>query len=363
MSVDDPWDEDSDWSEDRSNRDSKLESITPENAVDWYLRHRRNELAESSLYTHRSSLSHFTEWTDITDIEDLNQLNGREIQKYLDWRVEEAPDSVDQLAPKSEKTQIDITRKFIEYCESIDAVPKGLHEKILPFRVKKADEVREELIEMSEIEKILEHLETYHYASRDHVIWILLAEFGPRVGALQSLDVKDFHPDKEALSLRYLPENGTSLKNDVRSERYVSLIRDDTVDILQSYLDSRRTEVSDEHDRRPLLTTRNGRIGSSTIRKIVYRWSCPNTRGEDCDHSDVMTQSDAWRCLNNACPHMVRRGVITHFLRRNVPINVVSDRCDVSPAVIKQHYDGRSDEERMAVRRRVMKDYLDDEGE
>lgn len=364
MSVDDEWDDDHSQSDDRRRpSDPRLQSITPEEAVNWYLRNRRNELAESSLYTHRSSLSHFIKWTNIVEIDDLNELNGRKLQTYFDWRVEEAPDSVDELAPKSEKTQIDITRKFVEFCESIDAVPPRLHQKIPSFRIKKADEVRDELLEMDRVEEILAYLETYHYASRDHVIWTLLAEFGPRIGALLSLDVEDFDRDREALRLQYRPENGTSLKNDIDSERYVSLIRPDTVDILESYLESQRVEVSDSYSRRPLLTTHNGRIGSSTIRKIVYRWSCPNTLGNDCDHPDTMTQSNAWRCPKNACPHMVRRGVITHLLRQDVPINVISDRCDVGPSVIKRHYDARSDEERMAVRRRVIEDHLDNGGE
>ena len=36
--------------------------ITPEEAVKRYLRRRSNELAESSMATHRSSLNHFTRW-------------------------------------------------------------------------------------------------------------------------------------------------------------------------------------------------------------------------------------------------------------------------------------------------------------
>ncbi len=370
MSVDDNRDDDSRWNDDLPNSnnrkqspETRLQSITPEEAVSWYLRYRRNELAESSLYTHRSSLNHFVEWADIVGMDDLNQIDGRKIQQYFDWRVEEAPNSVDKLAPKSEKTQIDITRKFIEYCASIEAVPFGLHEKIPPFRIKEADEVREEMIEVDQTEKILDYLSKYHYASRAHVIWTILAEFGPRIGALQSLDVDDFYPDQEALRLQHLPENGTPLKNDAKSERYVSLIRSDTVDVLSDYIDTHRIDVTDDYGRQPLLTTRNGRIGSSTIRKIVYRWSCPNSLGDDCNHPDSMTLSDAWRCSNNACPHMVRRGVITHLLRRDVPINAVSGRCDVSPVVIKQHYDGRTDEERMDVRRRVIEDHLDDKDE
>jgi len=365
MSPGDSRDERSGWDlarsdsvDGRNSQDTGLEPITPEEAVSWYLRRRQNQLEDSSLYTHRSSLNHFIEWANLVDLENLNNLDGRKLQRYFDWRAEEAPDDVDQLTPKSEKTQIDITRKFIEYCASIDAVPFRLHKKIPPFRVKKADEVREEMLEMGRIEEILTYLNRYHYASRDHVIWTLLAEFGPRIGAIQSLDTGDVYSDKDALCLEHHPEEDTSLKNSVNSERYISLIRDDTVEILTAYLESQRVETTDDYNREPLLTTLNGRIGLSTIRKVVYRWSCPNTIGNDCDHSDMMTQSNAWRCSNNACPHMVRRGVITHLLREDIPINVISDRCDVSSPVIKKHYDGRSSEERMDVRRKVIEEHI-----
>ncbi len=339
-------------------RSPDLKPISPEEAVEWYLNRRRNELADSSLYTHRSSLGHFIEWTDQVGMEDLNDLDGRAIQRYLTWRVEEAPTSVDHLAPKSEKTQIDITRKFIEYCETIDAVRVDLHQQILPFRIKEADEVRDEMLEMDRIKDILDYLETYHYASRDHVIWALLAESGFRIGALKSLDVKDFDPADRTLRLRYRPESGTSLKNDRGSERLVGLIRDGTAEAIQAYINDQRSSATDEYGRSPLLTTRNGRIALSTIRKSVYRWSCPQAIGDECVHDGSMTSSDAWRCENNACPHMVRAGVITHLLREDVPIDYVSDRCDVSPAVIRTHYDGRSESERMEVRSQAIAEKL-----
>lgn len=334
-----------------SSPSGRLSPITPEEAVSWYLRRRRNELAESSLYTHQSSLGHFLRWTEHVGIDNLNELNGRKLQRYLTWRVEEAPNSVDRLAPKSEKTQIDITRKFIEHCEAIDAVHHVLHEKILPFRVKEADEVRDEMLKMERIEEILHYLETYHYASRAHVLWAILAESGARIGAIRSLDLTDFMPESQSLRFRYRPEEGTSLKNDQGSERRVGLLRDGTMTAIQDYIDTQREDITDEYGRQPLLATHNGRVGTSTIRKTVYRWSCPKILGNKCSHGEEMTSSDAWRCQNNAYPHMVRSGVITHFLREEVPVNYVSDRCDVSPEVIKKHYDGRSEEERMDIRR------------
>jgi len=339
----------------------ELLPITPEEAVKRYLRRRSNELAESSMATHRSSLNHFTRWCDLEEIDNLNTLNGRKIQEYLDWRVEEAPTSVDELAAKSEKTQIDITRKFIEICVAIDAVPAGLHERIPSFRISKGEDVCEEILERDRVEEVLKHLETYHFASRNHIIWLLLAEFGPRIGALRSFDVKDFLPDEKALKLRNRPAKGTRLKNGDASERSVALLRDKSVEAIQAFIEEQRVEISDEYDRRPLLTTRSGRIGSSTIRKIVYRWSCPTAIGNECEHDEEMTTSDAWSCPNNVSAHPLRRGTITHLLRNEIPINVISSRCDVSPRVIELHYDGRDEGERRSTRRRVITDHLNGE--
>lgn len=345
---------------DRRSNGQNLLPITPEEAVKRYLRRRSNELADSSLATHRSSLDHFTRWCDIEGIDNLNDLTGRKIQEYLDWRAEEAPTSVDELAPKSEKTQIDITRKFIEICVAIDAVPAGLHERIPSFRISTEDEVSEEILERDRVEEVLTYLETYHFASRAHIIWILLTEFGPRIGALRSFDIEDFLLSEKALKLRNRSDKGTPLKNGDASERSIALLRDKSVEAIQAYIENQRIEIVDEYDRRPLLTTRNGRIGSSTVRKIVYRWSCPTAIGNECEHDEEMTTSEAWSCPNNVSAHPVRRGTITHLLRNEIPINVISSRCDVSPMVIKQHYDGRDEDERRNTRRNVITDHLNE---
>lgn len=48
-------------------------------------------------------------------------------------------------------------------------------------------------------------------------------------------------------------------------------------------------------------------------------------------------------------------GSITHSLNSDMPDKVVSDRANVSPKVIEQHYDRRTEQERMEQRR----EYLD----
>ncbi len=53
-------------------------------------------------------------------------------------------------------------------------------------------------------------------------------------------------------------------------------------------------------------------------------------------------------------PHAIRRGSITHWLREDVPTPAVSDRADVSADVIDQHYDERTDQEKMEQRRQYL---------
>jgi hypothetical protein len=53
-------------------------------------------------------------------------------------------------------------------------------------------------------------------------------------------------------------------------------------------------------------------------------------------------------------PHPIRRGYIAHLLKRGIPVEVVSERCNVSPGIIDKHYDVRSAEEKMRQRRQVL---------
>jgi hypothetical protein len=46
------------------------------------------------------------------------------------------------------------------------------------------------------------------------------------------------------------------------------------------------------------------------------------------------------------------------MLREGIPEQVVSDRSNVSPDVLDQHYDRRSERERMEVRREFLEEKL-----
>lgn len=49
------------------------------------------------------------------------------------------------------------------------------------------------------------------------------------------------------------------------------------------------------------------------------------------------------------------------MLKRGVPVEVVSERCNVSPGIIDEHYDVRSAEEKMRQRRQVLDEVYEED--
>jgi len=58
--------------------------------------------------------------------------------------------------------------------------------------------------------------------------------------------------------------------------------------------------------------------------------------------------------------HPIRRDYITRLLKTGVSVEVVSDRCNVSPMVIDEHYDVRSEDEKMQQRQEILRKALDE---
>lgn len=124
--------------------------------------------------------------------------------------------------------------------------------------------------------------------------------------------------------------------------------------------------MTDDYGRELLLASPQGRITKSTIRKYVYKWSrpcavgaaCPHDRGPDeCDAANNLDQAS--KCPSSVTPHPIRRGYITRLLKAGVSMEVVSDRCNVSPVVIDEHYDVRSEDEKMRQRQAVLRETLE----
>lgn len=177
-----------------------------------------------------------------------------------------------------------------------------------------------------------------------------------RLGALRSLDMRDYRSDELALELHHRPETGTPLKNGTSGERMVAL--DERLrQLLDEYIEGPRESVQDEHNRVPMVTTANGRPALSTFRETVYRltrpcefgWECPHDRDpETCEATDGDRAST---CPSSRTPHDLRSGAITAHLLEDVPVEIVSERMDVSQDVLNRQYDRRSKLEKMRQRR------------
>ena len=331
-----------------------LEPIGPETALEMYLTDRENEVAQATLYSHRSRLSHFARWCDENEVGNLNQLTGRMLHQYRLWRRDEG-----DITVVTEKTQMDTLRVFIRWLESIDAVEPDLHTKVLSPTLSPGDNVRTEMLETERAEQILSYFGKYEYASRPHIVISLMWHTMMRVGAIHSLDLEDYSSDGQYLEVVHRPETGTPIKNAEDGERHVAL-SESICDLLDGWIGDRRPTVTDEEGRQPLISTSQGRAHITTLRGDCYRSTRPCVHTSECPHDHSIPDCDATEygseseCPSSVSPHALRRGGITHHLNNDVPKDVVSDRANLSKDVLDTHYDQRSEQEKMEQRRKYL---------
>ncbi|WP_430639363.1 tyrosine-type recombinase/integrase [Haloferax volcanii] len=332
-----------------------LEPIEPETALELYLADKENELAEASLKAHRYRLNHFVRWCNEQDLANLNELTGRRLHRYRLWRRNEG-----DLSPVTEKTQMDTLRVFVRWLESVDGVEQDLSEKVLSPSITPEQNTRHEILESERADQVLAHLEKYEYATIDHVTVALMWHTMMRIGGVHALDVDDYSSDDQYVKVRHRPKEGTPIKNKEDGERLVAL-SDRMSELLDDWIADQRPDVTDDYGRRPLLATVQGRASKSTLRFYVYKWTQPCRYDGECPHDrdpmscEALPRNHTSKCPSSLNPHAIRRGSITHSLNNEMPDKVVSDRANVSPEVIEQHYDRRSEREKMEQRR----EYLD----
>jgi site-specific recombinase XerD len=319
-----------------------LEPIEPGTALELYLADRRGTSAKKTIRHYRYRLKKFVEWCESEGIDNLNDLTGRRLHQYRLWRQEDG-----DLKPVTINGQMSTLRIFLRWCGTIEAVPADLYDKVTVPRVSITDEQRNETLDSESAQEILQHLSKYHYASREHLILALLWESGMRMGGAIALDLRDVDTTEKVLTLVHRPETGTPLKNGELGERMVAL-SPELSQLIDEHRAVHRHETRDEHGREPLLTTIHGRITHGSVRRMVYRVTSPCFRGESCP--DCAGVPDK-KCGEAVSPHAIRRGSITHFLTHDVPIDIVSDRMNVSRKVLDKHYDKRSEKVKVEQRR------------
>lgn len=325
-----------------------LEPLSPREAVRLYLDHREPEVSEKTLQNQRYRLSNFVDWAEETTLDNLNSLTGRHLHQYRTHRSQ----SIKKVTLVNELRTL---QKFLEFAATIDAVEEGMRERVLIPDISKEEEARDDELDDERAKAILEYLERFRYASRDHVILALLWHAGIRLGTLRAIDVDDFDAAARCIDIRHRPETGTPLKNGLAAERSVA-VSEHYCQVIEDFLEYHRIEATDDHGREPLITSEQGRLSIGAVRATVYRLTqpcvvqeCPHDKDpKTCEYRDYDRVS---QCPSSVSPHAVRRGSITAHLRRGAPQRVVEDRANVSDEVLEQHYDERTDREKMEARR------------
>lgn len=333
---------------------SDLEPLAPRTAISMYLEHRRGELAERTLSTHKYRLRQFVSWLEAEkELENMNHLTSRDLHDYKLHRRDDRG-----LALSTVKGDFDTLKIALEVWAALDGVAQNLPEKVRVPTVRTGEGVSDERIAHGRAEAILDYLGEYYYASREHVLHVLALRVGLRVGGLRTIDVDDLALDEApSAMIRHRPDTGTPLKNGESGERDVAL-SDETAATLAAYIDGPRIEQTDEHGRRPLLTTRHGWLSVGWLREIFYRWSqpcrideCPHDRERDECVAYGKRESRASQCPSSLAGHAWRTSSITWQLKEGVPPEVVAARVNASEEVIDEYYDKRTHRERMLERR------------
>lgn len=236
-----------------------LAPLFPRDAPEMYIETRREDGQDTSLRTHKYQLSFCIEWYQREKIFKIKYLTGRGLLKFNEWRTKFL-DSSNTL-----RTNMHTLRWVLRKCLGMEASHPSLPEKLPIPSVPKDQRLRDDILPAQRGADILPYLDTYHYATRDHVILVLLAEARFRTCTLLSLDIQDY--------------------------------------------------------RTPLRGTTAGRLSKTFIRQAcsrgtrpcVIRAGCPHGReAPEFDDCEARKSSKASKCPNERSLPAIRRGYISN---------------------------------------------------
>jgi len=248
------------------------------------------------------------------------------------------------------------TPVFIRWLEAIDGVKQDLSTEVQSPSLDAEDNVRDVMLDGERANEVPGYLETYEYASLNHVALSLCWHTTMRIGGARALDLEDYDRNEQYVEVHHRPESGTPIKNKSRGERLIAL-SGPMCSLLDDWIENQRPNTTDDDGRNPLLTTSHGRISKTSLRHrsscytrpCVYDNTCPHDR--DLDECEALDSDHAPLCPSSVSLHALRRGSITRSLNEDVPTVVVSDRANVSSDVLEKHYDRRIEREKMEKRR------------
>jgi len=334
---------------------NELEPITPQEALELYIKDIDGDLSPNSVRAKKYQLSKFIDWCQGADtnkprVENLNKIMGRDFTRFKNWRSE-------GINKVTLRTNLSALRTFMRFCVAIDAVDPVIPKKINIPALGNSEKHNSEHIEVDEAEAILNYLSRFEYAGMDHVLFKLQWTTSMRMSGLHSLDVGDFDSEEQRIAVVHRPNKGTRLKNNKDGERVVTLDVE-TAEVVSDYIEFQRVPVEDEYGRRPLFSSEYGRMSKQNLNKRIYRVTSPcytcrgcpsNKEPLECEHTGSYDRFVT--CPHNIRPHAIRGGSITYWLRNDVPKKAVGDRVNASMKTLDRHYDERTESEKAEQRR------------
>ena len=364
---------------------SNLEPIEPREAFELWMDKQSGRKAEETLQSYRYRVSPFVDWLEERGIENMNEIDGRDILVFDAQRQER------DVQQNTLNNQFGTIRLFLKFCADIEAVDEDLPKKVDPPSLSKGERVNREKVPSERADRILEYLSRFKYASRDHVIFLLMWRTTARLGAIRALDIEDLYLEEDAVErlryqedinvdgeiideilenvdipfiyFRHRPDSDTPLKNRETGGRPVN-ISEDVGEVIQAYINVNRNEGEDESGRHPLITTekgKNARISKGGIRHRIYILTQPCQLDRDCPHGREIESCEARehgyesRCPSARSPHKVRTGSITWHRDRGWPPEVLAEKANTSVEMINDVYDQPEQLKRMNSRREFLK--------
>jgi site-specific recombinase XerD len=364
-----------------------LDPIDPREAFDLWMQ--QQEMADSTAQSYRYRVRPFLEFCDEAGIDDMTELTTRDIKAFEAQRWDA------DLERNTLNNQFGTLRQWFEYCRDLNAVSEDVYRAWEVPDLSKSERVNTEKLITDRAQAIIDDLDTFRYASREHVLMLLLWRTTARIGTLRSLDLRDVYLDaddqqrlrEELESEGYAPhvvenilteaslpflyprhrsESGTALKNKYGGERVIN-ISEWVADIIRSYIRVNRDDVTDDHGREPLLTSRkgDGRLSKSAMRNWIYILTQPCEFGGPCPHDRDPEECEARehghgsKCPSSRSPHKIRTGSITHHRDQGWPVPDLAQKANTSEELIEGVYDQPEQLVRGASRREHL-DKLDD---
>jgi len=369
----------------------ELNSTDPREAFGIWLTDNQDK-ADSTLQSYEYRVKPFLDFLEDEGIDDLADVTTRTVTEFQVARKAEG-----DLEKQSQNNQFGTLKQFLAFAADMNAVREDAVEAVTVPSLTKSERVNTAKLVTERAEEILENLDNYRHASRDHVLALLMWRTTLRAGALQSLDLEDLYLSEDDMERirdelaqeypmyvvdqiledvevpfiwpRNRPAEGTRLKNGEGGERAINLTPW-VGDVVQDYIRVNRPDIDDEHGREPLFASRKGtgRLAETTMRNWTYILTQPCEFGGECPHNRDPEECEARqhgygsKCPSSRSPHKLRTGSITWHRDRGWPIAELADKANTSKELIEGVYDQPEKLVRAAHRRSLL-DKLDGDTE